>query len=424
MPDDGTSKPVMIAKVAKARAHRKKLLTKVATATKGEREKRQKEYLGSSLVRLSALTEAAGRLEYHQRRTIPEYEIMAAGLTLFKPINEDVFIYLKPKGNDEYRYFCDFGVRHRAAQALVADLVRLQFKPRPYQYDVAGRGVRRAVQCVRALHAKKYVHGVRLDVKRFYDSFHHQAILSALPLPKAVIEHVVIGQHYNLKQGKQEVDPTQTDILSEYQHFVGQSGIPQGSACSPVIGQFFVSKLGFKLPKGAVVLNYADDFLVLAQSPEKGEKATNALHAALAAVSVGNFELREKSGSSIHSGFEFLGHHFSETAFGKLRIDITPANQFKVHANITEEIEALKKLAHKPAKAVAYKDWIVLDRIVKLARHIMSWVQTFSEADEVEEFEQYLWTIFKDFCKEIGIDPSKPLAIAKSKKVTDAELYG
>lgn len=202
MPDDGTPKSVMIAKAAEARAHQKKLLKKVAGAAKGQREQRQKEYLGSSLVRLAALIKAAGRLEYHQRRTIPEYEIMAADLSLFKPIPEDIFIYLKSKGNGEYRYFCDFGVRHRAAQALVADLIRLQFKPRPYQYDIVGRGVRRAVQRIRALHAKKYVHGMRLDVKKFYDSFDHQAIVSTLPLPKAVKQYTVIGQHYQVKLGK------------------------------------------------------------------------------------------------------------------------------------------------------------------------------------------------------------------------------
>ena len=251
--------------------------------------------------------EAAKRLEYHQRLTLPEYEQLGKVLQLAKPIDEDVFVYLKKKAAGGFRCFCDFGARHRAAQAIVSDMLKAQFEPKPYQYGVDGRGLRVAIEAGASMHG--YTHVVRLDVKAFYDSFDHAAIRAAAPLPKAIIESVAIGAHLQMKAGITTGTNTggahQQYPIHRYIKFIRQAGIPQGSAC-PAIGSFFVSKLDFTLPKGAVVLNDEDYFLVMAKSAEKREKATITLKASLEALSVGNFELLEKSSGSIPSGFTFL----------------------------------------------------------------------------------------------------------------------
>ena len=91
-------------------------------------------------------------------------------------------------------------------------------------------------------------------------------------------EHVVIGKHFELQgQHLNKEEKHLQDTLDHYLSLIAERGLPQGSASSPAIANFVMSKIEPKLPKGARFLNYVDDFLILAQSPERAEKAKNAL---------------------------------------------------------------------------------------------------------------------------------------------------
>ena len=42
------------------------------------------------------------------------------------------------------------------------------------------------------------VHVARLDIKEFYPSFVVEKLVTELPLPKEVVEHVVVGRHFEV----------------------------------------------------------------------------------------------------------------------------------------------------------------------------------------------------------------------------------
>ena len=409
---------------AKAAKRRKalKLALKKAGKGKGKTEK-QKAYVGSTLVRLDALVQAAKRHDYSERKELPEYQEMAGQLKLHQPIADPVRVYLKEKSVGGYRYFCNFGVRHRAAQAIVADMVGAQFKPKPFQYNAAGRGVRDAVKKVRKLHADGYVHAVRLDIHRFFDSFDHDAILAALPIANDVVEHVVIGKHMDVLPGKMKGGAHLQTIIDEFLSLIGQRGLPQGSACSPAIANFFISKIKPTLPKGTRFLNYVDDFLVLAQSPERAQKAKNALTSSVEEMPVGKFKLLEKSSSFLASGVEFLGHHFSENEDGKVRVLVSDANVLKIRFHAQGEYDRIKS-QYASMKGKPWGPLSTTEANVRYALHILSWLKTFSEADDISEYGQELFGMIGELAIATGQDPHKILNLANMQKLKDVDFYG
>ncbi|WP_244673177.1 reverse transcriptase domain-containing protein [Mesorhizobium sp. 131-2-1] len=420
---DQTVKEVL-ALITKAAKHREHLLAKLKTAGKSSKASNaQAAYLGSTLVRLDALIRAAKRLDYDEKLEVPQYEQIASQLKLYQPISEPVRVYLKKKSGNGYRYFCHFGVRHQAAQALVADMINAQFQAKPFQYNTRGQGVAEAVKKIRQLYATGNGHFVRLDIKSFFDSFDHKATMQALPIAKDVTEHVALGKHYQLHGQKlsKEETPLQ-ETLNQYISLIAEHGLPQGSACSPAIANFFVSKIEPKLPKGARFLNYVDDFLILAQSPERAQKAKNALTSSIEEMSVGKFELLEKSSGSLHSEVEFLGHVFIGQPDGTFKVAVSPANVHKIMAWTAKEYESVTD----KFKADQGKDWVSLNAMsaaVRFAHHIMSWLSTFSQADDVGKHQKELFERIATFALATGQDTGKIVSLAKNMPLKDVGSY-
>lgn len=412
---------------AKARKRRKALKAVLRSTSKGKATtEKQKLYYGSTLVRLDALVQAAKRLEYGKRQEIADYQQMAEALKLHAKIDEPARVHLKEKSSGGYRYFCNFGVRHRAAQAIVADMVKAQFKPMPCQYGVGGKGVREAVKRVRKFHAQGLKPMVHLDITRFFDSFDHDAIITALPVPKAITEHVAIGRHHTLQPAKNYGGNPLDNIQSEYLSLIGQRGLPQGSACSPVITSFFMSKVLPPMPNGAAVLNYADDFLIVAQSPERGEKAKNALTASIEAMPLGSFKLSEKSGSFSQSGVEFLGHSFSEDENGVLHVTATPANVNKAVLHLSEEFERIADLSVKSKAKPNAKGWlpyVLVDEVVRYAVYVLSWLRTFEQADDIKEYHAEFLEYVANLACEVDVDYEKVMGLAKQQKIEDIDYF-
>lgn len=411
--------------VAKATKRRAALRAKLKKAGKGAKapKKVQTAYVSSTLVRLDALIRAAKHLDYNKKLEVPQYELMANELKLHMQIDELVRVYLKAKSSGGHRYFCDFGIRHRAAQSLIADIINAQLNIKPFQFNVAGRGIAVAIKQIKQLHASGYKFSFRLDIHRFFDSFDHKAIMQMLPIAKDLTENIVTGRHYQLKgQHLDQQEAHLQDTLNDYLSLIAERGLPQGSACSPAIANFFMSKIEPKLPKGAWFLNYVDDFLILAQSPERAEKAKNALTSSIEEMPVGNFELLEKSSGSLLFGVEFLGHAIVEHPDGSLGVTVSPANLHKIMAWTAEEHEQITD----QFSADQSKVWVSLDAFtasVRFAHHILSWLRTFSQAEIDPVFEQELMERIDTLALATGQDAAKIKALAKKMPKNDLEPY-
>lgn len=408
--------------VSNANKHRKKIVRKLRAAGNGsDKFKTQNAYLGSSLVKISALVEAAKGLPLQQRKPISDYVALAETLKMHSTIDETVNYYLKPKHSGKYRCICVFGVRHKAAQKIVGDLVNAQFIPRPFQFNVARRGVKLAIRKTRKLIEQGLVHASCLDIGSFFDKFDHVQLMASGITEKKVMEYVVIGKHYEMKPllMKGGIGQGGHSLYQLHEAYLHSHGIAQGSVCSPSIANFYISKLNPQLPKDARVLNYADDFLVLAKSGESLEKARKALKASVEALSVGSFELLEKSGSSMSTGFAFLGHQFVQGSEG-LQVYLTDQvieRQAIVTGLQNDRFHALlakKNGASKSGADASLVDAQIVDLLIDWARTIKGWQSAYSEVNDIEEHIAFHRDMLIDCCEKVGLDGEELFAKAKA----------
>ena len=166
---------------------------------------------------------------------------------------------------------------------MVLDMLKAAFKPKAWQYGISGaQGRDEAVKNAKKFIEQGFVNAKHLDIRKFYDSFSHKGIMdSDLPLPISVIEHVVIGKHFDVSISKALLESYHGALCCEYADLVSAAGIPQGSATSPLVGGYFISKLDMKLSGTVRIINYADDFLVLANSASALSSAEKALKSAV-----------------------------------------------------------------------------------------------------------------------------------------------
>ena len=255
---------------------------------------------------------AANKTLRPKKRQSLESCLEAANILSFeKPLSEIVPVYPKPKSGGGVRMIHDHGLHHRTGQNLVQRCLSPFFKPRSFQYTF--RGVHAAVFEVRMRLRMGYVCIGRYDIKSFYGSFDHRELSFALPVPKSLVDHVAVGRHMKVKMkdvsrwGKSFSHPLpyETHLLS-----AARQGIPHGSTCSPLVSSYCMSQLQWHPEPELVLVNYADDFLLMGRSMAVLQNAGSVLVEAVGDLPGGHFELHCKCTVEAKKGFNFLGHQF------------------------------------------------------------------------------------------------------------------
>lgn len=383
----------------------------------------QHTYVGSAQVRFAAMVEAAKDLPFSRRKPIPHYVKLAGDLKLWQQISEPVHLRAKKKFGGGYRSYFDFGVRHRTAQIVASDLIRPQCDYAAFQYDVAGKGVQKAIAAARAYIKQGYRYGLHVDIQRYFDSFHHSAIYGpAISMDQDIKSMVLTGEHYNVKL---DVKSAPLDVLTHYASQVASAGIPQGSSVSPLVADFFMSKLDLKqLPEGVVVLNYVDDFLILGVDVASAEKGSHALQSALTDLSAGDFTLAQKSHSD-PDDFVFLGHEFHVGSDGNVSIKVLEAAANRFLDKYLARAELLKmhtasKISSKGLSA-SQATTELTGHVRELIQWVKSWLLACREADDMPEHQQHFELEIDMLCDEIGVLNGN--ALWASTKVNKAMRY-
>lgn len=147
----------------------------------------------------------------------------------------------------------------------------------------------------------------------FYGSFEEDRLLNeftlpeAVELPKAVVKHAVFSRRYEAewkKGGLNKVPHSLLPNLNQEAH----SGLSTGSGCSPIIAMITVSNLAWSTMADVDMVNFFDNFLVLASSGALLGKAISKLSAAIEQLPGGHFTPREVFRTHAADGFDFLGH--------------------------------------------------------------------------------------------------------------------
>ncbi|WP_187970849.1 CRISPR-associated endonuclease Cas1 [Aquibium microcysteis] len=181
---------------------------------------------------------------------------------------------------------------HTALAAALGPLLDAEFEPGSFGYR-PGRGVRHAVDRIGYLRRQGFSHVVDADIERFFERVPHDPLMERLA---ESLEEGPIGQ-----------------LLAHWLEHSAPSGrgLAQGSPLSPLLANLFLDRMDEALSKdGLAIVRYADDFLVLARSPDGAEAALTRTERALARL--GLTLNRDKTRvTAFEAGFRFLGHVFA-----------------------------------------------------------------------------------------------------------------
>lgn len=334
----GNSKPNFVGSAPcpeKLKAHEQELLNDLRQAHLQGKHKRtaylQRQYLNSFAARYVAVEAAYMSLKENQRPPKSSLMEIAEELSAFRGTDEKVEVYWKPKKSNphEFRAIMKFGIRNRALQYLVGACLKAQANFHPMQFAInCGRqaAVKQAVQFMQ----DGYNYVSEMDIANCFPSFDGEKLSKVLPLPKEVIEHVILSTHLNLYPI--DIDNTVQSWGSLEDMFIyysealteAQRGIAQGSATSSVVAEILLSSVFAQLPNFGAVLSYADNFLLLTQSSAEAVSMRKALSSALQAHPAGPLNLKTPKIYKQGQAVEFLGYKIT---MGKTKCHIEPTHE-------------------------------------------------------------------------------------------------
>jgi hypothetical protein len=355
---------------------------------------------------LYSAVRANKKLKPHRRATLNRCLSLPATLNVAAPINEPVKVFPREKKGGVLGVILEFGIKHRTAQDIVARIMSRYLKPRPFQYGL--EGVHEAIGEVKQRLAAGYVYTARLDIKNFYGSFQLEKLAHELPLPHEVVEYAVVGRQLevnvqlSMKDGQSApLKPHHINDLTT----LARQGLPPGSGCSPVIAEFIISKLAWSTSTHVVIVNYCDDWLILASTPKYLDEAIGALTDAVSKLPGGHFELVLLDQSSAFEGFLFLGHCF-HLVNGLVRTTVGRKAVFSLTARLAELDQQFCDLVwnNKPAyKSKTKKEAEAIALLAEMSAVIQGWRRAFREADDLNRHTEGCQALLEDNISASGV---------------------
>ena len=199
-----------------------------------------------------------------------------------------------------------------------------EFEESSFAYR-AGRSVRQAVERVRALRATGHVFVVDADITRCFEAIPHDRLMARLA------ETMTDG-------------PTTRLIALWLEHGSPDGrGIAQGSPISPLLANLYLDRLDEAFAgRGARIVRFADDFVILAESQAGAEAAWRRAERLLAEHGL-TLNASKTRITSFDQGFRFLGQLF-------VRSLVMPAQE---QEEVDDATNLLRLLAERDAAAAA-----------------------------------------------------------------------
>ncbi len=325
-------------------------------------------YLRSYSARLVAVDEANRKLKPNKQVSSEEVRNIAQDLDLWECCDEPVVVDAIPKANGKLRSIMNFGLCNRARQQLVTKVFTpfLRGRLHPAQYDVKGRGGRRAAcAAIKSALDGGMKWALRLDVADFYPSIDPRRVEHLIPLPRKVVETTLVGASLRLVNGNSTTVHAEGLSSRDIGRTVGLSfisrsraGIPQGSPVSSLVGPVLIAPVLAELPDAATAMAYGDDVLVLTATKREAEAHLKTLQRAFDAHPAGSLQLKRAEVRRVADGFEFLGYKFRVK---KGSVTAEPSNSKGVAFARTVN-KFLGVARHAPAYRAPLRLW-VLSRI-------------------------------------------------------------
>jgi len=303
---------------------------------------------------------------------------VASQLNLFEPCNEPVFAWKELKSSGKgWRSLCMFGLRRRAAQIIVRDILDAKFGTDPLDEMRRGAGCDRSSDRI-VMEMSVYSHWICVDLANYYGSVGQEGVIDLLGLPKAVVTNYVFAPVEVVKPLSVSPHTLGSPLWSDE---AVRLGLPQGSLVSPMIAGLLLGPTLRSIIAADQVRFYGDDILIGTSSLAEAKKVVLALNDAFKAHPAGPFPLRRCDIMSNLSGFEFTKYKF-RAAYGgqKIRRLIAPRSRLKFR----------RKLAGIGASELTWPE-----KLKAAERYTRRWVASFPRAHrnkdaDYHDFETYM----------------------------------
>jgi RNA-directed DNA polymerase len=214
-------------------------------------------------------------------------------------------VWINKLGSAEKRPLGVPTVRDRIVQTalryVIEPIFERDFAPQSYGFR-PGRGCKDALRRVEQLLQEGRVWVVDADLKSYFDTIPHRALLERVGGKIAdgrVLELIAGYLQAGVMESAKEWEPS-------------EGGTPQGAVISPLLANIYLDPLDWEMAQGgAPMVRYADDFVVLCHSEEEARRALEKIQG----FARGNGltlhpEKTRIVDASQRGGFDFLGYHF------------------------------------------------------------------------------------------------------------------
>jgi len=217
-------------------------------------------------------------------------------------------VWIPKPGSTEQRPLGVPTVRDRVVQTAVLNVLEpifdVTFSAHSYGFR-HGRGCHQALERVEALLAAGHVYVVDADLKSYFDTIPKDRLL-ALVGEQISDSRVLRLVEMFLEQG----------VLEGLREWTPEAGTPQGAVISPLLANIYLNPLDHILQAADFALvRYADDFVVLCQTPEDAERALATIQSWVETNGLTLHPTKTKIVNAREKSFDFLGYTFR----GKLR---------------------------------------------------------------------------------------------------------
>lgn len=215
-------------------------------------------------------------------------------------------VHIPKPGTNETRPLGIPTVRDRIVQAAVVNVIEPIFE-RDFAEHSYGfrpdRSCRDALRRVDALVKAGHVHVVDADLKGYFDSIPHSALMDRLKTKIADGRVLSLIESF-LKAG----------VMDGAEERVPVSGAPQGAVLSPLLSNVYLDPLDHLMARcGFEMVRYADDFVILCRSAEAAERALELVRKWVADNGLTLHPTKTQIVDSRTESFSFLGYEFFGT---------------------------------------------------------------------------------------------------------------